>query len=121
MEYKEDILCALKIYDFLCNPRKIKVTLPEQTCYIQVSWNSDNKTSYDTAVEIKTPSIEKFKEIVEINREIKSFIKYVNSFGRTHFKDKDWLWENVLWNYRPERGESHKSLKIKWVSNYEDG
>src|ERR1041385_4787087 len=121
VELKKDILEFCKRYEELAKPRKIKITCPKIELTTKVVWCSDNKIEFvgniDDKLDFKLYDVS--PEISEINRNIKKFIDDTVIWGKKHFKNKDWLWECVLWNYRPEVGETHKTLKIKWIKNYE--
>lgn len=105
---KEKIKEFIHEYDYLCNPRKIIVVMPVS---INISWESDDtvSTSFDNCLD---SDIESSKEIRLLNSRIKKFVKKTERFGRTFFKDENWLWENILWGYRPERNEKFDCRKL---------
>lgn len=120
LKHRKDILKFCVRYEKLCAPRdiKIKITVPKAKYKVNVRWDSDDKISINES-EYIPDSMEFFynsTEIKKINRDIKRFIKDTEKWGRKYFKEKDWLWYNVLWNYRPECNETAKErLKINWI------
>lgn len=102
--YKIPLLSFKKEFEQLSKKRKIKVTIPERRISTNIIWESDLSITYDE-VYVREP-IENSEEIKNINEKIKNFNKNVESFGKEHFKNKLWVWENLLW-LLPN--------KIKWV------
>lgn len=124
LEFKKDILTFCKRYEELAKPRDVIVTFPKTKFKVKIVWCSDSKVEI---IDTTTTDPRSFGGIVEdklndespelnkINKDIKKFIEDTVIWGKKHFNNKDWLWENVLWCYRPEHGETHKTLKMKWV------
>ena len=117
LKYKNEILAFCKEDESLANPRKVKITIPKQTAIAFVSWRGANRIEINEA---KTrfdgwEAMYKTKEILEINKKIQQFIDRTQVFGRKNFKNPDWLWEEVLWNYRSEIGETFNPKKVKWI------
>lgn len=117
LKHKKDIIKFCRTYESLCVPRNIKITIPKARFKVKITWDSDDKISiYDD--EYIPDSMEFFYnslEINKINKDIKKFIENTEKWGKTHFKNKDWLWENVLWNYRPESDEVFDEKHVCWA------
>jgi hypothetical protein len=114
--YKKDILAFCKEYEQLAITRKIKVTIPKQTININIRWVSDNKVDITDEGEHIVDSLYdlNIKELKRINCDIELFIQKTRKWGKKHFKDDLWLWENVFWLYHPEFGYKVKELNISW-------
>lgn len=112
-KHKKDILSLCKEFESLACPRKIRVTVPSIQKIIKVCWQSDFTISIINENEIYSDPY-KAKEILKINKKIKSFCEKTERWGSRHFKDKEWLWSNILWNYSSAHGETVNCLKIKW-------
>lgn len=121
LKFKKEILQFCKEYETLANPRKIRITIPQREIVAGIVWDSDDYITVDEESIQKSLDEElmyKSKTILEINKNIKEFIKRTQSFGRKNFKLTDWLWFEVLWTYRPEKGENFKADSVKWVKDY---
>jgi len=119
-QHKKKILKFCKKYESLCVPRKLRITIPKAQFVVKICWDSDDKISiYDSE---HIPDCETFfyksEEITKINKKIKKFIRKTQDWGKKHFNDKDWIWHVVLWDYRPESGETIKDVNVKWVDDY---
>lgn len=122
-KYKTKIMGFCREYERLSCERKIQVTIPKREAVVRVYWDSDNSISVsDDDVEriLDSEDIYKTKEVQKINARIKSFIKKVCNFGKKNFKDRDWMWTAILWDYRPELGETIDIYDCEWVKNYKN-
>ena len=106
LKHRKNILEFCREYERLCRPRKIKVTL-------SVGWiDGDELTVLEDLQDHIDPEIK--SENSKIRRFIRRFIKRADAWGLKHFGNKDWLWENVFWEYRPERLEKFNSSNVSW-------
>ena len=122
IKFKKEIIAFCKEYQQLAHPRTICVTIPAQKLQVNVWWVSGEEIELadNRELEFNLEKIaEKMVSISKENKKIKSFIKRTQTFGKKHFNNKDWIWNSVLWNYRPEIDETYNSLSIKWVSEKE--
>lgn len=99
LKYKKEIIRLIKEYCNLSLPKTLKVT---------VVWDSHETVSVD----------ETSKEINAFNRRIKNFCDKTGRFGENRFKNGDWLWNKVLWDFRPERGDKFRISDYEWIKNY---
>ena len=112
-KHKKDILAFCKEFEFLAYPRKIRITVPSFEAVVKVSWMEDYSVSILEEREIYSDPY-KSKEIKKINEQIKDFIKRTGQWGRKNFKEKEWIWNNVLWSYNAEDGQTVDVLEITW-------
>jgi len=114
---KKEIIKFCREYDSLAQPRNI--VIPRQPIKTRIVWASDHGVEfYDHEFEYDVDELYNTKTIRDINKKIKNFCKRTNEFGKKHFGEDDWLWFEVLWNYRPESGESYRDLNLEWVDDY---
>ena len=119
---KKQIIQFCEEYESLACPHKMRAVIPKKEIVVTVAWSSDNSCEVDeNSIQryLVSEDVYKTKAIVNHNKNIRTFIENVSKFGKKHFNDGDWLWHSVLWNYRPEQGETYKKLKIEWVNDYE--
>ena len=109
---KKQIIAFTERYWELARPKKMMITI-EKIVQIEIVWDSDDKISINDKKCDYTPYDS--KEVKEYNEKIRHFIKEANAFGIQNFDDQEWLWHNILWNFRPERGEKYNFKKVKWV------
>lgn len=109
---KKQIVAFTERYWELAHRKKMMVTI-EKTVPIEIVWDSDDRVSINDEKCDLSPYDS--KEVKEYNEKIRHFIKEVNDFGTKYFDSQDWLWYNVLWNFRPENGEKYNFRKVKWL------
>lgn len=117
---KREISKFYKEFEFLSSGKRMKVTIPKQEFYVDISWESDNSATINDERIFDFPDTSdlayKSKECLQFNKKIKYFIQRTEKFGRKNFKDKDWLWENVLWECDPNCGNTYDFYKdVKWI------
>ena len=122
LKYKKQIVNFCRTYEALANPHKVRIVIPKKELVVRVYWDEDNRCTVDyNDIErsLRTEDVYESTQINSINREIKSFIEKTRQFGKKHFGYSDWLWENVLWDYRPESGQKFRISSVKWIKDYE--
>ena len=116
-KFKKQIISFCKEYESLACPHKVSITIPKKNIVVTISWWGENKCEIDrndTNLYSYADSMYESKEVKDYNEKIQDFINRTYKFGKKYFSEKDWLWENVLWNYRPEHGEKFDPKKIGW-------
>ena len=111
LKYKKEIIAFAEEYEKLASPRAIDVKIKAR---LEIVWRGETELSCGDIVDINYNC----PEVLKINKKIKEFCKRTEAFGRKNFKEKDWLWDNVLWLYEPERNQKFSGLKVSWEKNY---
>jgi hypothetical protein len=119
LKLKKQILGFVKEYESLACPRDIKIVIPRQEHVCTVVWCGDQHVEIggdDTEKICFADQLYESSTITKINKDIKSFCERTKKFGTKHFGEADALWYSVLWNFRPEKGETLKGTHyITWV------
>ena len=114
-KFKKQIIDFTYQYEKLCNPHKIRITIPKTEIIATVSWWGEDKCDIDNNFDDRRfDGIYKSKEIIDYNKKIKKFIEKTMKFGKTNFNNKDWIWHRILWTYRPECDEKYNFKNVMW-------
>lgn len=109
LKLKKQMLSFIMEYDKLNTQMSIKIKLP---CKVLLTWHGEQCVDCDDIFPTSTviDNIHETKEVRKINKRIEKFCKDTENFGKKYFGQKDWLWENILW-------EDHNNLSkiIKWI------
>lgn len=107
-KFKKQIISFIKEYEKLAQPRKLEITCKAS---VSVCWASDE------TLDITNYTLDEYssKEILRENRKIKEFCDKADNFGKKYFNNKVFLWESVLWGFRPENGESFDFKQVEWT------
>lgn len=111
-KHKKTIIKFAREYESLCIPRRVIVTIPVK---LDISWKCNNKIEFFNSPVLNKKDFEQASEIVEINNEIANFINRTETWSRKHYSKKNWLWENVLWDYAPEIGQVFNPKDYNWI------
>jgi hypothetical protein len=115
-KFKKQIIAFCREFEKIAVKRIVKVNIPAHTEIVEVCWASDYTVDVEYAYPgVKHTDLNQLKEIQSINISIKDFCKRTTQFGKEYFKNPDWMWENILWDYRPENGDKFNSIKYKWI------
>lgn len=111
LKFKKDIVKFCREYESLATPHVIEIPINMK---VEISWVSDDTTEINY---LNNDNVDNTKKIINNNLKIKSFIKRTSNFGKKYFNNKNWLWEHVLWKYRPECYEKFIVSKHKWIKS----
>lgn len=109
LKFKNQIIKFCREYESLACPHVISIPVKIS---VEISWCSSDTTEIRYLNDF---DVSKTKKILGNDVKIKNFCKRTDDFGRKYFKDKNWLWKNVLWNYRPELYEKFNPNKYQWI------
>lgn len=116
LKHKKEIVELTNLYYELAKPKKILVSLKE-LLPVRVIWEEGNKIRL-TGKSESDYDIHDFiyssKEIQNQNKKIDQFINKTIKFGKKYFRDPDWIWSTILWDWS-ENNKKFDFKKVKWI------
>jgi hypothetical protein len=114
-KHKKEIITLCAEHYKLCHLPPIRITLPKIKVRAEIGWYGDESVDVDEVDCIEPEKLVlKSREIIKINKKIKKFCQETDAFGRKNFKNKNWIWEKILWDLDSNGSEKFNPKKYTW-------